>query len=181
MNLDVTLDTNCIINLLDDKSVSRTSYIDLSYILSLISDGLISGSVTTRFNADQSNDLDLNRVRRIASALAELPIETIGSGFRLNVSSLNGRDFLGDDELIMVHNKLVNILSPTGLRPEANTFTNRLYDIDHLISHYFSSNEFFITDDKGILKNADKLENDLSMRVVSPSSYAKYSRMTNMT
>ncbi len=71
MQVKVTLDTNCIINLLDDMSATRTSYNDLKYILSLVDDGLVTAFVTTRFIADQSNDPDRARAATIAARLLE--------------------------------------------------------------------------------------------------------------
>lgn len=176
MSMKITLDTNCIINLLDSDSTTRTSYDDLAYILSLVENNTLQAFVTTRFQTDQSNDKDPSRVARIASELSELPIETIGVGFRLDVSTLEGSDFLGDETTVSLHNELVRILSPSGLKPQAETFSNRINDIDHLIGHYQNNNDVFITDDGDMLKKAETIRKTLGVAIMSPSKFAAHVR-----
>lgn len=176
MPFKLTLDTNSIINLLDDESLTRTSVDDLKYILSLADEGLVTAFITTRFTADQFNDANKARVAKIASRLQELPIETVGVGFRLDVSTLDGDDFLGDDEIIAIKNELTQLLSPNGLNSSDKSYSNRINDIDHLIGHYQSGNDVFITDDGGILNKAEGLRNLLGITVMSPSDFATYAR-----
>ena len=133
MPFKLTLDTNSIINLLDDESLTRTSVDDLKYILSLADEGSVTAFITTRFTADQFNDANKTRVAKIASRLQELPIETVGVGFRLDVFTLDGDDFLGDDEIIAIKNELTQLLSPNGLNSSDKSYSNRINDIDHLI------------------------------------------------
>jgi len=174
--LKVTLDTNCIINLLDDNSESRTSYDDLALMMGFADKGFINIYVTTRFEMDQANDKDRDRVIRIAKGLSELPVETVGAGFRLDNSRLDGSDFLGDDETIAINNELIRLLSPNGLDPKSRTFSNRINDIDHLIGHYKNDHDLFITDDKGILKKSETMRNSLGITVMSPGEFTKYIR-----
>lgn len=176
MPFKVTLDTNCIINLLDDTSSTRTSYDDLVYILSLVDNGTLLAFITTRFQADQSNDIDYERVTKIVNRLSEIKIETIGTGFRLDMSTLDGNDFLGDESIFALHNELTAILSPNGLNPQAHTFSNRINDIAHLIGHYQNDNDVFITDDGGILRKTETIRKTTGICVMSPSALAKYLR-----
>lgn len=174
MKIKITLDTNCIINLLDDKSKTRTSIDDLKYILKLIDEDIITAYVTTRFVADQSNDRDRDRVIGIATKLSELPINTVGVGFRLDTSTLDGADFLGDDNTLAINNELVRLLNPSGLDKNCNTFSNRINDIDHLIGHYQNNNDIFITDDGGISNKAETLRNILGITIMSPGDFVSY-------
>lgn len=59
--LKLTLDTNCIINLLDYKSESATSVDELAEILRYGLDGDVNIAITTRVESDFDKDKDEKR------------------------------------------------------------------------------------------------------------------------
>jgi len=178
--LKVTLDTNCIINVLDEESKTATSTAELHCILQLGEHGIIDLAVTTRFQADQSSDMDKGRVTRMTVRLEELPVETVGSLVRLSVSELGGGDVLADEKMAALERELSNVLFPSGIHRASATGPNKTNDVDHLLGHYLNRRDVFITDDKGILKKAETLRNTFGITVMNPSELVGFvkSRLT---
>ena len=174
--LKITLDTNCIVNILDDESKTATSVKELGHIFQLCEDGIIDLAVTTRFQSDQSNDNDKDRAIRIANKLSELPVGTISSSFRLDVSVLNGSDMLGSVEIIAISNELTKILFPSGINRSSATASNKINDVDHLIGHFINNRDIFITDDKGILRKAETIRNLLGITTMNPSELVNFTK-----
>lgn len=174
--LKITLDTNCIINLLDDNSNSATSLDALGYIMDLGRRKDIDLAITTRFHTDQSNDKDKMRVAKIAQKLTTLPVETVGSTFRLDLSTLDGSDALGDQNIVAMSKELERILVPSGLNAKKNTFVNNINDIDHLIGHFVNKRDIFITDDGDILKKSATIRNVIGITIMSPTQLERFIR-----
>jgi hypothetical protein len=84
--------------------------------------------------------------------------------FRLDVSALDGNDLLADDELAKLELALASIL------PIKNGAPARVYsDIDHLIAHYMSGADAFITvDERTILRHREALA-ELGITVLTPA------------
>jgi hypothetical protein len=169
--IKLTLDTNCIINLLDYKSESATSVEELSEILRYGLDGDVNIAITTRVERDFEKDKDNDRKNELAKRLSMFP--TVGSVVRTDVSKLDSEDVSAGDEHEALEKELTGILFP-GLKADDAHYSNKINDIDHLIGHKINKRDIFVTDDQQILKKAETLKSSLRIQVMSPKETLEY-------
>lgn len=164
--LKLTLDTNCIINLLDHSSTTATSVEDLSELIRLGLSGEVNIAVTTRLEADLRNDS--NHVRRASMVKSAQMFPVIGTLARFDVSVFDGGDMLGGAETGRLESELQTMLFPGGLDRNSPTFTNKINDVDHLVGHLINGRDVFVTDDRGILRKKEALRASPGITVLSP-------------
>ncbi len=169
--IKLTLDTNCIINLLDYKSVSAISVDELTEIIRYALEGDVNIAITTRVDSDVSKDKDQDRKSEILKRISIFPV--IGTVARADVSKLDGGDVLAGQEHSKLEEEIKGIIFP-GLKSDDPHFGNKLNDIDHLIGHKINKRDIFITDDKQILKKAETLRSSLSIEVMDPRQALEY-------
>lgn len=85
--IKLTLDTNCIINLLDYKSQSAISVDELAEIIRYGFEGDVNIAITTRVDSDVSKDKNTDRKGEILKRISMFPV--IGTVARLNTSKLD--------------------------------------------------------------------------------------------
>jgi len=163
--LKITLDTCEIINA--DRSVL------LIRLKELISQGKIDVAVTTRVIADKDQDQNLARKKTHLNALDEYP--TIGTNFRLDFSRLGSGDFLIGEDLDLIGKKIEHVIF-TEIHLDDKHSHNKWADVDHLIGHYQSGRDVFVTEDLDILKKHRNLH-ELGIEVESLQTFVK--RMNN--
>ena len=169
--LKLTLDTNCIINLLDYKSESATSVDELTEILRYGLDGDVNVAITTRVGSDFEKDKDKERKDELLRRVSMFPV--IGTVARIDVSKFDSGDVWGGDEHEALERELTSIIFP-GLNKEDAHFSNKINDIDHLIGHKINRRDIFVTDDQQILKTASTLESSLGIKVMDPKNTLEY-------
>ena len=169
--LKLTLDTNCIINLLDYKSESATSVDELTEILRYGLDGDVNVAITTRVGSDFEKDKDKERKDELLRRVSMFPV--IGTVARMDVSKFDSGDVWGGDEHEALERELTSIIFP-GLNKEDAHFSNKINDIDHLIGHKINRRDIFVTDDQQILKTASTLESSLGIKVMDPKNTLEY-------
>lgn len=169
--LKLTLDTNCIINLLDYKSESATSVDELTEILRYGLDGDVNIAITTRVGSDFEKDKDKERKSELLRRVAMFPV--IGTVARMDVSKFDSGDVWGGDEHEALEKELIGIIFP-GLNKEDTHFSNKINDVDHLIGHKINGRDIFVTDDQQILKKAQTLESSLGIKVMDPKNVLEY-------
>ena len=169
--IKLTLDTNCIINLLDNKSGSATSVDELAEIIRYGLEGDVNISITTRVDSDISNDKDAVRKSEMLKRVSMFP--TVGTVFRLDVSRFDSGDVLAGESHQVLEDGLRGILFP-GLKIEDPHHHNKINDIDHLIGHKINKRDIFVTDDRQILKKADTLKVSIGIVVMDPKNALEY-------
>ncbi len=169
--LKLTLDTNCIINLLDYKSEPATSVDELTEILRYGLDGDVNIAITTRVESDFDKDKDEERKSELIRRISMFPV--IGTVARFGTSKFDSGDVYADEEQESLEKELTNIIFP-GLNKDDAHFSNKINDIDHLIGHKINKRDVFITDDQQILKKAETLESSLGIKVMDPKKALEY-------
>jgi hypothetical protein len=169
--IKITLDTNCIINILDYKSESSTSVEELVELTRYAMEGDVNISVTTRVESDLNNDKDDQRKNELIKRLAMFPV--IGTVFRLDVSKLDSGDVLSGEEHAKLENELKQIIFPN-LQEVDSHYQNKIYDIDHLVGHFINKRDIFVTEDMAILKRADALKSSPGILVMNPKKCLEY-------
>lgn len=169
--IKLTLDTNCIINLLDYKSESAMSVDELAEILRYGLEGNVNIAITTKVDSDVNKDKDQDRKSEILKRISMFP--TIGTVFRLNGSKLNGGDVLADTEHQTMEDEIKKILFPN-LKKDDPRYGNKINDIDHLIGHKINQRDIFVTDDQQILKKAGTLESSIGIKIMDPKKALEY-------
>lgn len=167
--IKLTLDTNCIINLLDYKSESATSVDELSEIINYALEGNVNVAITTRVEKDFEKDKDTDRKKKLLKRLSMFT--TIGSVARFGSTKLDNGDVWGDSEHKELEDELTKIIFP-GLSTEE--IDNKINDVDHLIGHKINERDIFVTDDKPILKKSEQLKNTLDISVMNPEQVLEY-------
>lgn len=169
--LKVTLDSNCIINILDYKSESATSVEELTEILRYGLEGDINIAITTRVETDFLNDKDKERKVELIKRISMFP--TIGTIARWDTSKWDSGDIWGGEEHVVLEKEISNIIFP-GLKKDDSHYSNKINDIDHLIGHKINKRDVFITDDQQIIKKAETLESSLGIKVMNPEKALEY-------
>lgn len=169
--LKLTLDTNCVINLLDYKSESAISVEELTEILRYGLDGDVNIAITTRVESDFDKDKDEERKIELLKRILMFPV--IGTVARFGVSNFGSGDVWAGEDHGNLENELKNIIFP-GLNKEDAHFSNKINDIDHLIGHKINKRDIFVTDDQQILKKAETLESSLGIKVMDPKKALEY-------
>ncbi len=169
--IKLTLDTNCIINLLDYKSNSAISVDELAEIMRYGLEGDVNIAITTRVDSDINKDKDKNRKGEMLKRISMFP--TIGTIVRLDISRLDSGDVLASEKYKVLGNELKKIIFP-GLKKNDPHYSNKINDIDHLISHKINQRDIFVTDDKQILKKAEALKSSAGIKVMDPKKTLEY-------
>lgn len=169
--IKLTLDTNCIINLLDYKSDSAISVDELSEIIRYGLEGDVNVAITTRVDSDVSGDNDQNRKNEILKRISIFPV--IGTVARLNTSKFDSGDVWAGEEHQALEDEIKKIIFPN-LQKEDTHYSNKINDVDHLIGHKINQRDVFITDDKQILKKAETLDSSIGIKVMNPKNALEY-------
>jgi len=169
--IKLTLDTNCIINLLDYKLESAISVDELAEILRYGLEGDVNIAITTRVDSDVCNDKDQDRKSEILKRISMFP--TIGTVIRLDTSKLDGGDVLTGGEHQALEDEIKKIIFPNLQRNDPH-YGNKINDVDHLIGHKINQRDIFITDDQQILKKAETLESSVGIKVMTPREALEY-------
>lgn len=162
----ITLDNNCIINLLDVNSSTATSVDELSEIVSLALSGVADIAITTRVEADLENDKDADRKAAFLKQVQMFPV--IGTVARYGTSKLDGGDVYASDDSERLADDIQKIVFPGGLNKESSNYDNKLNDIDHLVGHAINQRDVFVTDDKAMLRKSAELKRAPGIVVMSP-------------
>jgi hypothetical protein len=163
--MKLTLDTNCIINLLDRSSATATSWDELSSLIRLALSGHADIAITTRAEADLLNDKDHKRKSEMLRQLALFPV--VGSVARWDVSSWDSGDVWEDEKTAQLSDDLRKLLFP-GLTPSDKRYGNKVNDIDHLVGHLINRRDIFVTDDRVIVGKAAQLKVSPGIVVMTP-------------
>jgi hypothetical protein len=169
--IKITLDTNCIINLLDFKASTPTSVDALSEIIRYAMEGDVNIAITTRVEKDFDGDKNEDRKKEMVRKIRMFPV--IGTIVRLDISKLDSGDFLAGENDEKLENELKALLFST-LDKEDTRYLNKINDIDHLIGHIKNKRDIFVTDDKDILRRVDKLKDSFNIVVMNPSQCLEY-------
>ncbi len=169
--IKLTLDTNCIINLLDYKSESATSVDELAEILRYGLNGDVNIAITTRVASDVTKDKDKERKDELIRRISMFPV--IGTVARFDTSKFDSGDVWGGEEHQALENELKNIIFP-GLKKEDSHYSNKINDIDHLIGHKINKRDIFVTDDQQILKKSETLKSSVGIEVMDPKNVLEY-------
>lgn len=174
MNLvpKITLDTNCVINLFDQKVDISTSVDSLEELIRLSFSNKVKIAITTRTEADLENDKNDMRRNNMMRAINLFPI--IGTITRPNISRLDKGDMLSGDETKELFDTLQKIIFPGGLNKNENSYLNKVNDLDHLIGHILNKRDIFVTDDRGVWKKKDVLKYSPGVVVMLPKECVEY-------
>lgn len=168
----ITLDNNCIINLLDFNSQTATSVDYLSEIIKLSFSNKVDIAITTRVEADLENDKDEKRRTEMMRKINLFPI--IGTIARWDVSCWDQGDVWGGEKTNALLDELQKIIFPGGLDEKSSSYVNKTNDLDHLVGHIINKRDIFVTDDSGILKKKDALKVSPGIVVISPKDCLDY-------
>lgn len=173
MNLipKITLDTNCVINLLDSSVKTPTSVNELTRIIRYSLSGQADIAITTRVEDDFDGDKNESRRTDMVKKLSILPV--VGTLGRYGVTKWGDGDVYVGKEVEVLFSELQKILFP-GLSKADSHFKNKRNDIDHLIGHLLNKRDLFVTDDKGILNKKEGLRLSPGVIVMSPLECLKY-------
>lgn len=169
--IKITLDTNCVINLLDFSSNTSTSVEELSEIIRYGLSNKIEISITTRVESDLLENRDEQKKEKMLKALNMFPV--VGSVFRLDESFLDGKDVLVSNKEKIITEELQKIIFP-GLSKNSGSYINSIRDIDHLTGHIINTGDIFVTDDKKILNKQETLKKSYGLIVMSPVNCLNY-------
>ncbi len=168
----ITLDSNCIINLLDFNSKTATSVDYLSEIIKLSFSSKVNIAITTRVETDFENDKDETRRTEMMRKISLFPV--VGTIARWGVSRWGQGDMWGGEKTEALQNELQKIIFPGGLNEESSSYTNKRNDLDHLVGHIINKRDIFVTDDGDILKKRDVLSVSPGIVVMSPNDCLDY-------
>lgn len=168
----LTLDNNCIINLLDTKSLTATSVKELSKIMRLALSSIADIAITTRVDADLKNDADVVRKTTLLKQIQKFPV--VGTVARIGVSKWDSGDVYGGEESIRWADDIQKIVFPSGLNSNSSTYGNKINDIDHLLGHKINRRDIFVTDDGDMLRKSENLKKSLGIVVMTPASCLQF-------
>jgi len=169
--IKLTLDTNCIINLLDYKSESAISVDELAEILRYGLEGDVNIAITTRVDDDVKKDKDQDRKNEILKRISMFPV--VGTVARYDVSKFDSGDVWAGGEHLELEDEIKKIIFPN-LKKDDLHYGNKINDIDHLIGHKINKRDIFITDDQQILKKAETLKASVGIEVMDPKKALEY-------
>lgn len=152
----ITLDTNCVINLFDDKSSSATSVLRIETLMRYALDGKVNIAITTRVEADLANDKNEERRHDLFAKLNIFPV----------IPSIGYSGNQSDEKVVRLAKEIQQVLSP-GLTRDSSRYSNKINDIDHLVGHLLDNRDIFVTDDKDILRKRSEL-NGLGIIPMTP-------------
>lgn len=169
--IKITLDTNCVINLLNFNAETPTSVNELSEIIKYGLNSNANIAITTRVESECGGDKDKERSKEMIRKIQMLPV--IGTVARYGTSKWDSGDVWGGEEHKNIADELTKIIFPT-LNKEDTHYKNKINDIDHLVGHIINRRDIFITDDRQILKKAKTLKDSLNLVVMSPKEALEY-------
>jgi len=153
----ITLDTNCIINLIDETSKSRTSINFIEEIIQYSHSNKIDLAITTKVEADLKNDKNKERKDNVMSYIKSFPI--------VGTMSKDTKDLFTE---------LQQIIFPGGITQNQKHCSNKTNDINHLIGHHINERDIFVTDDGGLLKKKERLKISPGIIIMSPKECVEY-------
>lgn len=168
----ITLDNNCVINLMDRQSTTATSVEELIELMKLGLSNKVDIAITTRVAADLANDKNDRRREEMLRNAQMFPV--IGTVARFNVSIFDSGDVFGSEETSRIAEELKTMLFPGGIDPQSKTFPNKINDVDHLLGHLINQRDIFVTDDGGILRKKFALKVSPGIIVMSPADALRY-------
>ncbi len=168
----ITLDNNCIINLLDASSTTATSVDELYEIIRLGLAGDVEIAITTRVEADLENDRDIQRRTDLLRQIRMFPV--VGTVARFSVSKWGRGDVYAGDESNRLADDIQKIVFPGGLNPISSSYGNKQNDIDHLVGHALNGRDVFVTDDGAILRKAVELKRAPGIVVMTPAQCTSF-------
>jgi hypothetical protein len=167
MTLLFTLDTSCVIAIVDDEATHPQDEIDaLAWLIDTARSDEIHLQLTESFSRDLARANPSRKQARL-DFLLEAPVIPLKApiGFRLGASALGGPDVLVSDPHGGLDENLRRVLGPDRLRAgtlddlSPNKLRRKMSDVDHLLGHSMSDAAAFVTlDDKTILRHAPALE-----------------------
>ena len=169
--MKITLDTNCIINLLDTATTTATSSTELAALIRAALSGEAEIAITTRVEADMLKDKDAKRRAEMLQHLEMFPV--IGSVARFDTSKWDSEDAYADGHIARLAEDLTKVLFPA-LNPGDKRYGNKLNDVDHLVGHVVNRRDIFVTDDNDMLRKAETLKRSPGIVVMSPADCLAY-------
>lgn len=169
--IKLTLDTNCVINLLDYKSKSAISVDELAEITRYALEGDVNIVVTTRVENDVNKDKDQNRKSEILKRISMFPV--IGTIARVGTSKCDSGDVVVSEDHQALEDEIKKIIFPN-LKKDDPHYSNKINDVDHLIGHIINKRDIFVTDDQQILKKTETLKLSVDIRIMSPKETLEY-------
>ena len=174
----LTLDTSCVSALANPQDSNELCEVDaVTRIVDSARDRRVRLQLTTAYDRDfERFTVAEGRASRLAW-LAQAPALRRAPGvFRLDVSALDAGDVIGGDEDEELDQRLRDILMPSlGARPvppyeEApGAAAKRFSDLDHLIAHWRSGADAFVTLDTNTILNRTEALERLGIRACKPS------------
>ena len=159
--MKLTLDTNV---LWDAADTSRGEWHKKAQrLLNLHDQGACEIYRTTRVEVD----VPLPPVSDRLNALPQLAAPPIGTAFRLDYSALGSGDVLADEIWVEQEARLRAIIF-TGIPEKGRKERSRKADLDHLMGHWRSRNDVFVTRDEAILRARERLLDECGIRVMGP-------------
>lgn len=163
--MKITLDTNCVINLLDNASTTATSADELAGLIKFAMSGSAEIAITTRVESDLLKDKNPERQAGMLRQLQIFPV--VGSVARFDVSTWDSGDVWVTEKSERLVDDLTKLVFP-GLSASDKRYGNKLNDIDHLVGHFINRRDIFVTDDRDILRNAKALKSSPGIVVMKP-------------
>lgn len=158
----ITFDTNCFFDYFErDPALIKE-------IISFQEQGLVEIAMTTRVMADTLGKSNVQGVSSIWEKIQDFPlVEVVGTAFRLDMSLLDGRDYLVSKDHIDFMNKLHAIIIDA-----------QIEDLDHLFGHIMAGRDIFITSDPHFLKHQDQLKKEFNVVVLNPKDAVEFIKNT---
>lgn len=167
----ITLDANCVINLLDSSTKTATSVDFLSKLLRHSHSGNVDIAITTRVEADLRSDSDEIRKKGVLRRIVQFPV--VGTIARFGVTKYGSGDVYGGDKSKEIADELKRLIFPA-LTSDDKRFKNKINDIDHLVGHLLNGRDIFVTDDREIIKKGATLKSSLGLVAMTPKECLDY-------
>lgn len=133
----------------------------------------------SRLEADKQRDQDLERagkdLKAIKEELRSLGVRTLPSVIRFDTPGFFDEDEFDDEGLseriqIAVFGKN---LEEIPLERRSKDWHNKVMDCDHLAAHVKAKREYFLTEDKDLLKKRIELEQQFNIKVMRGEDFLK--------
>lgn len=162
----ITIDTNCIIGLLDAKSETATSVDELRELIRYSLSGSIQISITSKLEDDLGRDRNENRRIEMMHGISMFPVVASVASLELNESGIVVTHT--DPKQVAILHEIIRVVFP-GLTKESGKIPNKLADCGHLFGHMIARRDVFVTDDKGIIRRSKELRDGFGIVVMNPS------------
>ena len=154
--LKLTLDTNCIINLLDFRTETATSVEALNGLMRHATQGAVNLCITTEVGQDLERDRDDERRREMLQKLSMFHV--IGGGRPVPAETARATD---------LEERIRRIVFPL-LSEGEKRYEGKKADVRHLVAHALHGRDIFVTDDAGITSKQQALRDDFGIVVMRP-------------